>query len=242
MILELLAAVCVLVGLGVGGVGLRQIRDAIRVATTPLQDAVELSGGYGKIEGRTAVHRDTVTAPLTRTECLAYEVALQNRNSTDTGPVWEDKHTTTESVPFLLTDRTGEVVVDPVGASRNWETDHKRQFDSEEPPTGSYTDFVDDHDIYTFDDEGISEEHRIRFVEKRIDIDDELAVVGPVDDSGIQRQIRKKGDGLLQRPFSIADDQSEQVKSPIYGLFLLVIGLLFALAGSWFAWKMLGLG
>lgn len=250
MLLELVPLILpvafVVVGLGLGGMGALQMRDAFSAGNTPVQDAAEVDTGYGKVEGRATERNGTVVAPFTGTECLAYEASLQNWNVNSSGAKtttgWKSDHDVFECEPFWLTDATGDIAVDPTGAARGWGLDHEQEFPSTEAPTGPYAQFVDDHDIYTFDDEGISEGHRVRFVEKRIDIDDELAVFGPVDDSGAERTIRKTGGRLIKRPFAIADELSELVDPPSYGFVWVVFGLVFTVAGIWAGWNMLGLG
>lgn len=226
-----------LLGLPLTVLSVQQIRYSASVRNATWQDVIDLDGGHAKLEGRVADDGETIAAPFTGRECVVVEAAIERYQTAGSTNGWEADHTELKSGPFTLEDPTGSVTVDPSGAELSLATDHEHLIEVAEKPTGPYAEFVDEHDIYIFDDEGVSEAQELKFVERRIEPGDEIAVFGPVDDSGVQRRIRD-GDGgwFASSLFSIADDRDELTTSVGTGIISLLFSLTFLVGGLGFAW------
>ncbi|PSQ18597.1 hypothetical protein BRD00_04735 [Halobacteriales archaeon QS_8_69_26] len=88
-------------------------RERLRrvVAGSPPVPVEDLSPGAGAVSGTVEVHEGTVDGPLTDRECVLVEYERE-RNDEGAPEVVEGR---VESVPFLLADDTGRVLVDPSG-------------------------------------------------------------------------------------------------------------------------------
>ena len=229
------------VGLPIVVASLLQLRNSLDVGGTEWQDVVDLDGGYAKLQARAVEAEGTVTAPLSGRECLAVETAIQRyRDKSSSQPgrnmAWIDDHTVVDAVPFDVEDPTGSVSVEPTGADWSLETDYEHLVAEGEAPTGPHAEFVANHDVYFFDDEGVSEAHELKFVERRVEPGDEIAVFGPCDDSGIERQIQAEDGRFVSKLFSMADDRDDLTQTASTGVVSLLFGLVFVAGGLGFTW------
>lgn len=80
---------------------------------TPANE-VYLTDGVVEVEGTAELLEETVESPYTNTDCLVCEYEKERDIDDDSGMTTVDSGC--KSVPFLLTDGSGEVAVDPSGA------------------------------------------------------------------------------------------------------------------------------
>lgn len=221
--------------------GVLQLRDSLDVRGTDWGDIVDLDGGYGKVHARVTEADETVTAPFSGRDCVAVEAAIERYQTVSSGGAgrnrsWKDDHAVMSAVPFDVDDPTGTVRVEPAGADWSLENDYEQLVAEGEAPTGPHAEFLDEHDVFVFDDQGVSEAHELKFVERRVEPGDEIAVFGPVDDGGVRRQIRADDGWLVSKLFSITDERDEFTQSVGTAAFATLFGLLFLAAGLSFAW------
>lgn len=110
------------------GLGLLRTAYAIRSSEPIPAAAVERADGVVEIEGDAKPAEETVSAAVTGTECLGYtwtEETKQRDRSDDRGRTYEWKIVDSggELAPFYVADETGEIAVDPAGATPSLETD-----------------------------------------------------------------------------------------------------------------------
>ncbi|MFC6757060.1 GIDE domain-containing protein [Halomicroarcula sp. GCM10025894] len=148
---------------------------------------------------------------------------------------WLDDHAVTSAVPFDLVDATGSVRVEPTGADWSLENDYEHLVEEGVAPTGPHAEFVAQEEVYLMDDEGISEAHELKFVERRLEPDDEITVFGPLDDSGLERRIHAEDGWFTGKLFSIADRRDDLTVTVGAGIITLLFGLVFTAGGLWFA-------
>lgn len=147
-----------------------------------------------------------------------------------------DKHTDRSAAPLNVVDGTGSVRVGPTGADWSLDNDYEHLVEEGAAPTGPHAEFVAKHDVFVFDDEGVSEAHELRFVERRLEPDDDIAVFGPVDDSGLERRIHSREGWFADKRSSIADRRDDLTVTASASVVPLLFGLGFTTAGLAFAW------
>jgi hypothetical protein len=175
----LFVSVFVLIGVGLffAGIGTvwtgYQIRSAEPDSVTDAADGgtVELEGTAEPIDG------ETIQAPFTGEECLAYTYEVEEYHHDDDGSNWDTKDSGGAGVPFELLLDTGSVVVradeDPsfdVSDDRN-----RIHVDGGEAPPDRVREFIEDNDAVTSEnhtvDLGITElsvGSRRRYTEQRL--------------------------------------------------------------------------
>lgn len=218
--------------------GVRILWTGLRVGRGDWQNASGVGDGFAKLAGTATVRDGTVTAPFSGRECLAYRAAIKTYTPSASGtgpgepdhPDWDVNQTVEASEPFGLQDSTGTVTVDVEGTNWSLPTDHSHTVDSGDTPDGQYAAFVDDHDIYLFDDEDVADAQKVRFVETRIDPDDDLAVAGPVVEDGADRRIQAADRLLAPTPFVLAESKAGVNGSGDGGILLTALGLVFIVA------------
>lgn len=164
------------IGVVLVGLALREVWLAARYRTrrpTPIGELTETSGRV-TVNGIARRQEDSLTAPITRQECLAYAwrvTALRTIRSLDgsvetrTANIGSGR----DAVPFVIEDVTGSVLVDPTGAQLRlaelWIDD----------PVGDPTDRVD---VLTGSDPFGGEERVRRYYESRLDAGETVTVRG----------------------------------------------------------------
>lgn len=215
-----------------------------RLLKRDLETANSVESGFVKLSGSAEARDEILTAPFSDRECLAYQASIQNVDNTNNAsmsPNWSASHTVEDAPPFEIRDETGTVTVDLAEADWGLPNNLTHIVDSGDSPEGPYRAFVEDHDVYFCDDEGVAEAHKIRFVETRIEPGEELAVLGPADTDGVDRRIQPDGRLLFSRPFSIARSKAslEEQESDWGGLLLIAFGMVFVVSPIGFIWLIL---
>ncbi|AUX08561.1 hypothetical protein AArcSl_0923 [Halalkaliarchaeum desulfuricum] len=125
IILFVLTAVPLVFGLRAlydGTVQARQTAAVWASDTIPIGEVPDTDGTV-EIEGTAQKLSDTVEAEYSGTECLAYRYEKHRREDEDDS--WQRVDYGETAVPFLVADDSGEVVVDPGGASRSFEQKYR---------------------------------------------------------------------------------------------------------------------
>jgi hypothetical protein len=122
---------------GVGGIvalwwGTRTVTDGYEMwSHEPIEAAaVESASGVVEVTGTAEQLDETIVAPYTETECFAHEYETKvkehddvGHDDEDTGPEWRTVDHGSDEVPFVVTDGSGEVAVDPAGSELSMETE-----------------------------------------------------------------------------------------------------------------------
>lgn len=198
-----------------GGVQQHRFNETVRsVEERSVVDlALEDEGTFAYVAGSVEAAERTVAAPFTGTPCVAYEASVQHYTGKGRGDAdadeWEDYHTETDHCRFLVEDGSGAAGVDPEAADVQVREDHAHFVPPEETPDGQYARHLDEHDVFTFDDQGVVEVHETRFVERRLEPGDDVYVSGVVGPNPAwtadARQSFRGDGGDVTAPFVVAD-------------------------------------
>ncbi|WP_336036070.1 GIDE domain-containing protein [Halobacterium yunchengense] len=161
---------------GVGGVvatwwGVRTFTDGYEIWSHDPVDAAAVADAAGVVEvtGTARPLDETVVAPYTNTECLAHEYRTQveerDHGDEDGGTEWRTVERGSDEVPFVVTDDSGSVAVDPSGAE------------------------------LSMDDEDLDDGPNRRRTERRLDVDETVHVYGHRRDDGLGDEPVYVGDG-----------------------------------------------
>jgi len=242
----LIAAVLVGFGLVLAGVGvrygLRSARIAWRYPPTTVREAVE-TGGIVDIEGTAEPIDSVVASPYDGQECLVYE-ATRKRRAVKSD--WRTEAESRHGVPFLVTDDTGGILVDPADATLELATGtsfHAEQ-QSEDPAEDLAGAARREHDGGLRSSLGVRQVPRSvvrRFEERRIDPGELVHVRGPVhsDAAGartggaLSAAIR----GTVDEPVFLSD--TDQRTTMLRMGLTSVLGLVFGAALLWAAVQIL---
>ncbi|MCL9812764.1 hypothetical protein [Natranaeroarchaeum aerophilus] len=248
----LFVGVFMLIGVGAVFVGARALRRAVLFWRSEPVDVMEVAHGTGRTElEASAVPADeTLTAPFTGTECLAYEYKVQRYRSSDNGSNWRTMHSDDERVQFLVEDETGSVVIESEDADLSLTSGDRITVGRDETAEGRIAEFLE-----TIDDvdpgEGASSDigpitvstgDKRRYVERRIDVGDTVHVYGQINDRPFEGPTGTVnaaiGDGPETPLFHVADASASNsiqrqfaagVAATVFGLmFMLVPGIVLA--------------
>lgn len=109
-------AVCGLVAAGSLVVAGREFRTAYRVFSTPtgrVSDLLTDSEGVIELHGTARAAEEVLDGPFTGEDCLLVETVVEEYESGQHGGSWNEIDAVTQSVPFVLADDSGSVLVDP---------------------------------------------------------------------------------------------------------------------------------
>jgi hypothetical protein len=120
-----LLAIVVFGGAGLVAIwwGVVNVRDGFDIWSHDPVDAaaVRHESGVVEVSGTATPLHDTVTAPYSNEDCLAYEYERKERrqdfDDDDNTSEWRTVDSGEDSVPFLVEDDSGRVPVDPDGAN-----------------------------------------------------------------------------------------------------------------------------
>ncbi|MEM4781756.1 MAG: GIDE domain-containing protein [Halalkalicoccus sp.] len=94
----------------------REIRLAYRVLSTPtgrVSDLLTDTEGAIELHGTARVAEETLSGPFTGADCLLVEAVVEEYESGQHGGSWTEIDSLVQSVPFLLEEGSGSVLVDP---------------------------------------------------------------------------------------------------------------------------------
>lgn len=96
----------------------------LRLLLTTTTDVADIQPGRVGVVG-TVVADESITAPLTATDVVAYQLSVRSRVDLTVREGWKQDLFTDERVPFQLQDRTGQIRVDPTGADIRFSYDDR---------------------------------------------------------------------------------------------------------------------
>jgi hypothetical protein len=189
-----------LVGLGAVGYGMLQLSRAYRIwSNDPIPAAeVHTETGVVELEGTATELEGTTTSKYTTTDCLAYSYEKKKRRHDPDPDDTDDWHTVDsggDRVPFLVTDETGTVAVDPAGADLSINQDRI----SSSYNTRTYESRLDCGEqvhVYGHKHEAVEEGEQLG--DHRIYVGDEAETMFRISDTSETRAIlRLVGSGLV---------------------------------------------
>lgn len=235
----------VVAGLAVAGVGISKLQALVQMVRIDGETVTDVSTGPAEVEGTPSALDDTLEAPFTGTECVAYEVEVERYRHDDDGSNWHSVEEGDESVPFEIRDGTGSVRVDASDATLSLEDSYQEVVDRDERPPERIEEFlagVDvEHDTGSFEigpiDVGTGDKHR--FTERRLEAGGTAYVLGVAGyDYSVSTDLTfgaaEGRDGvlgqLLGHPFVVADagESATRKRMALGGLGLLLFGAFFA--------------
>jgi hypothetical protein len=237
----------IVIGLAISAAGLSPLCRYVSMKRLTPTDAYDIGSGTVEVEGEVLAGDRTLEAPLTGSECVAYEFAVERLGhaNDDSGP--HTKASGGKARPFRVTDATGTVGVDPTTDSLSLERDYRALVGRNETPDDCIEAFYEgrdelDHETGSSDlgALSLSPGKRHRFTERRIDLGQTVYVTGHADPTqGVAGETPTisdtGGDGgrlasLLAHPFVVADvgEGKSQRRSLLGGIGYVVFGLLVA--------------
>ncbi|MDQ2052553.1 GIDE domain-containing protein [Natronolimnohabitans sp. A-GB9] len=123
------------VGIALVAVGCWKLRPAYHVYRGDTDDVVSIERADGpvELEGTASPIDRTISAPLTGTDCLAYEYEVEELQSSGKNSSWNTVDEGVGGVPFRLEDATASVRVEPAGADLALSTEASIEVDGGEP-------------------------------------------------------------------------------------------------------------
>lgn len=141
-------------------------RRYYHISTTPTSDIASVEEGTVEVEGELEPARETLTAPVSGEDCVAYEYEATQRRQLIPGgrrytAVVDSEH---DGVPFYVDDGTGRVLVYSEGAQiavdvRETESREAGSSEYERATTLKEVRVPDEGRVYVFGSAGWSEEH-----------------------------------------------------------------------------------
>lgn len=113
----LLPAIGAIAGLGLFGAGLHKWNIIRLITHTPTSTIRSLAMGFAEIAGTVSNAKKYLQSPFTKQDCVYYDYRIEEERRTKKSVHWVTVKSGTERVPFCVKDKTGEVLVDPSGAS-----------------------------------------------------------------------------------------------------------------------------
>lgn len=187
-----------LIGLILIVLGFHEFGEYNLIRNTPTSTVRSVPMGRVEVKGKTKAisEEHLLESPFTEEPCLGYECKVEkyeveddesdfnDEDEAESGS-WETIYDNRESVPFLLKDETGELVVDGLEAEWALEnlTYYEKFYEDSAPP--SLQSFVEEHSNEMFADRYEDEVEfdllwgdQLRFTEVRIDPDEDFYVLG----------------------------------------------------------------
>jgi len=245
-LLETVAGVVLIVcGVGTGALttmmihGSRSRMQAIAdTETTPIG---EITTGRVELKGTARVADDHGTVATPDKDTLAVRFTAHERNAGE-GANWPRIFAYQNAAPFLLTDDTGEVLIDPPTDGRTYNfagSGTVQRPKAGEEASDAVREFVERIDTSDSDKPILAPEERRRYVWKTLDPESEVYVLGEAEQAdGWEREyVVTSGD----EDFIFSDKSEEQLRrgGTVAQVLILAIGglvtlVLFAVGGGLF--------
>lgn len=241
----------VLAGLGAIGVGCWKLRPAYHVYRGDTDDVVTVERAEGpvELEGTASIADETLSAPLTNRECLAYEYEVEEYQSSGKHSSWNTVETGSGAVQFRLEDETASVQVDPGGTTLALTTTTTVEVDGGEPEPDPIKAFLETES--DLDSENTALDLRVveiatgndrRYHERRLEAGDDVYVLGQsrydIDARETMRDVSAVIEDGPGTPAFVISDSSQDgaawlLVKPV--LPWLAGGLVMSLLGGWLA-------
>lgn len=181
---------------GRGGVELAAIARALSGGAVAVADLPGRSGPV-RLEGEARKATAAVTSPFSQTRCLAYEYETLERESPDSG--WTKLSEGQKAVPFAVDDGSGHARVEPESATFRLAEEYRDVEPGETPPSrvAQYLATTEDVDTRSRTmDVSVHEpdaNRRQRFVERRLEVADDVVVYG----ESVPKRLNRATEGLV---------------------------------------------
>jgi len=149
--------------------------------------AVGYADGPVEVEGRVSVADDTLKSPFTETQCVTYQYRVDEHTKSSNGGSWDTQEKGRKSVPFLLEDDTGSVLIDPSTADLSLTSGDRITVSPDETPPDPIPAFLETIGIEPVNDPGthlgpvsLHSENSRRYAEEYLEPGDNVYVYGPV--------------------------------------------------------------
>lgn len=205
-----------------GGSRLRTVAHVLRNDPVPVRH-LESHDGVVEVFGTARIDEDagTVTAPLTDTDCLAFSFEAQEYRQSGESGSWHTLDGGRGGVPFFVEGEGEYVRVDPAGADLHFEK-HTTEIDPGDEPPESIVRYIEATEDVELQDGTLDLKlvelnvgNRQRFVERRLDVDEDVYVYGTLRRS---QRAAEWGSGVLDvelwagkdSPAFVVSDTSER--------------------------------
>jgi len=212
--------------------------------------------GPVELVGTATAHGATLPAPFAEGECLAYTYQVERYRHDDDGSDWDSVSQGSAGVPFLLSDHTGSVLVDPSGAELLFARSHRSEVGADQRPPPPVARFLESETTVEHETGSISlgpleiaTGDRHRFTATRLDPGETVYVAGEAA-SVYDLDVRPEGNysyvvqgskgglpSLLRRfvatPFVVGDGGEKVAQGRLLkrGVLYAVVGGVFTAAG-----------
>lgn len=212
--------------------------------------------GPVELVGTATTHGATLPAPFSEEECLAYTYRVERYHHDDDGSDWDTVSEGSAGVPFLLSDHTGSVLVDPSRAELLFARSHRSEVGADQRPPPPVARFLESETTVEHETGSISlgpleiaTGDRHRFTAARLDPGETVYVAGKAASvydldvrpegnySYVVRQSGSRLPSLLRRlvatPFVVADGGEGVAQGRLLqrGLLYAAFGGVFTAAG-----------
>jgi hypothetical protein len=172
--------VIALLCLGIGGlialvgVGYLQTYNRVR-KTDPVTIRRLTDTAKVELSGTVKNHETTSVSPFTATECVAQDWTAEEYRGGGEDSNWSTLDFGETRHPFRLDDGTGAVLVDPDGATLELTDEETVEVGPDESPPPGVADYLAETD-------GVDRAHsrKRRYTERRLDVGEDIHVLGPV--------------------------------------------------------------
>lgn len=218
-------------------IGVGNLPPYLAVTRSSFDHAGSTLSGRVAVSGTVEPATETLTSPFGGEECCCGRWWVHERDRSLLGygrPITTTPYLDTASVPFVLDDGTGEVVVDPAGSRFLFDDTTRLRVPGADEPPATVAAFIADH-------ESLDEtETRRTYVESTVRPGDEVVVAGTVTTDADPYPGQPTITGTESRGSLVAagspDAVTERLRKRVhYGLglgFVLIIAGLVALVGS----------
>ncbi|RCU44229.1 hypothetical protein DU504_15655 [Haloplanus salinus] len=179
----------VLVGSLSVALGAANLRSYWTVQARERRPPGQIHDGPVAVEGTVREGTETLVAPFSGEECVAYAVRIAQHytETTSDGSEWRTKFSDRAAVPFVVEDATGAVGVRPSAETLSLSVAMRGVFGPADAPPDRVREFVEQYDASDAPALSVgpidfaSPNHRYRYVERRIGLDERAYAAGSAD-------------------------------------------------------------
>lgn len=195
--------------------GLANLRTYWVARTRTERRPGEVTSGAVAVSGTARPGGETLTAPLTGEECVAYTVDFAQWMNSKNGSDWTSRMAERDAVPFVIEDETGAVGVEPDPRYLSMGISTREVVEPGDEMPAAVREFVEENETHhegtRFEVGPIdidTPDNRFRYSEKRIDVGGEAYVAGTADPDrsvdGVSPTVsNQSGSGFLGGNFGV---------------------------------------
>lgn len=161
--------------------GFHEYGEYSLIRNTPTSTVRSVPMGRVEVKGESAFlgGEDELRSPFAKEPCVGYECRVEEYQPDDDGSDWVTVYSDRVTVPFLLEDETGQLVVDARNAEWNLDgNEYYRKYQEDEAPAHIRTFIEEEIDSEKWLDVDLLGGDTMRFTEDRIPLAEELYVLG----------------------------------------------------------------